>query len=322
MADEPLSIPLDEIQVDDKLHFIEEPIDIMDREIKRLKQSRIPIVKRYRSLYETSSSSSLTLPRQKRYRGTSELILYTNSNEDKLGDEDTKDDEEDESDEDHGLGDESQGLEDEGLSLEEEEAVPEGQQQAVLVVETATSKPIRLGYEALRRRELKVEEDQVPNTFEVGQSSRSVPEKEGIERIYAFRQPTLVTSVDPEDDRVYTNISAYAPPAAPVQTLPSPEWSLGSLPVSPSSFVVSSPIASPVATPTTIISVDEDQFIERPMLALEAWVGHVDTRLVDMSRDRYDDHRLIHDMLVQQDAMQYELQEMRGRCCFRAGEGP
>ncbi|GKE97527.1 hypothetical protein Tco_0020878 [Tanacetum coccineum] len=45
MADEPLAIPLDEIQIDDKLHFIEEPVEIMDREIKRLKQSRIPIVK-------------------------------------------------------------------------------------------------------------------------------------------------------------------------------------------------------------------------------------------------------------------------------------
>ncbi|GKA25994.1 putative reverse transcriptase domain-containing protein [Tanacetum coccineum] len=45
MADEPLAIPLDEIQVDNKLHFIEEPIEIMDREVKRLKQSRIPIVK-------------------------------------------------------------------------------------------------------------------------------------------------------------------------------------------------------------------------------------------------------------------------------------
>ncbi|GKF31497.1 putative reverse transcriptase domain-containing protein [Tanacetum coccineum] len=30
MADEPLAIPLDEIQVDDKLHFIEEPVEIMD----------------------------------------------------------------------------------------------------------------------------------------------------------------------------------------------------------------------------------------------------------------------------------------------------
>ncbi|GKE52560.1 putative reverse transcriptase domain-containing protein, partial [Tanacetum coccineum] len=37
MADEPLAIPLDEIQVDDKLHFIEEPVEIMDREVKRLK---------------------------------------------------------------------------------------------------------------------------------------------------------------------------------------------------------------------------------------------------------------------------------------------
>ncbi|GJS22210.1 putative reverse transcriptase domain-containing protein [Tanacetum coccineum] len=45
MADEPLAIPLDEIQIDDKLHFIEEPVEIMDREVKRLNQSRIPIVK-------------------------------------------------------------------------------------------------------------------------------------------------------------------------------------------------------------------------------------------------------------------------------------
>nr|GEX61372.1 putative reverse transcriptase domain-containing protein [Tanacetum cinerariifolium] len=45
MADEPLAIPLDEIQVDDKLNFIEEPVEIMDREVKRLNQSRILIVK-------------------------------------------------------------------------------------------------------------------------------------------------------------------------------------------------------------------------------------------------------------------------------------
>ncbi|GJW51915.1 putative reverse transcriptase domain-containing protein [Tanacetum coccineum] len=45
MSDEPLAIPLDEIQVDDKLYFIEEHVEIMDREVKRLKQSRIPIVK-------------------------------------------------------------------------------------------------------------------------------------------------------------------------------------------------------------------------------------------------------------------------------------
>ncbi|GJZ02786.1 putative reverse transcriptase domain-containing protein [Tanacetum coccineum] len=45
LSDEPLAIPLDEIHVDDKLNFIEEPVEIMDREVKRLKQSHIPIVK-------------------------------------------------------------------------------------------------------------------------------------------------------------------------------------------------------------------------------------------------------------------------------------
>nr|GEY94841.1 putative reverse transcriptase domain, ribonuclease H-like domain, aspartic peptidase domain protein [Tanacetum cinerariifolium] len=45
LSEESLIIPLDEIQLDDKLHFIEEPVEIMDREAKRLKQSHIPIVK-------------------------------------------------------------------------------------------------------------------------------------------------------------------------------------------------------------------------------------------------------------------------------------
>ncbi|GKE27045.1 hypothetical protein Tco_1442429, partial [Tanacetum coccineum] len=40
-----LAISLDEIHIDDKLYFVEEPVEIMDREFKRLKQSRIPIIK-------------------------------------------------------------------------------------------------------------------------------------------------------------------------------------------------------------------------------------------------------------------------------------
>ncbi|GJV60056.1 hypothetical protein Tco_1466156 [Tanacetum coccineum] len=359
--------------------------------------------KRYRSSYETSSSSSPTLPVRKRYRGTSELILDTDSEGCELGEEDTEEDESSDADDERegqdlddegqdldnegqGLDDEGQGSEDEGPSMEEEEAAPEGQQQAVPVVDTTVSEPLGLGYGAARRRALESIEEIAPSTYEVGQSSRSVPEPEGVERISAFRKSALVTWVDPEDDKVYTDIPAYAPPAAPVKTPPSPEWSLGSLPVSPSSLVVPSPIASLVATSAATISVDEDQFIEvwaqlelhgsilhdhtqrldalpptlvadiykdarelytrsgavrdeifsqmyrfrslereqekatmtfralwRPMLALEAWAGHVDTRMADMSWARYDDHRLIYDMLVQQAAMQRELQEMRGR---------
>ncbi|GJS78074.1 hypothetical protein Tco_0727955 [Tanacetum coccineum] len=44
-ADEPLAISLDEIQIDDKLNFIEEPVEIMDHKVKQLMQSRILIVK-------------------------------------------------------------------------------------------------------------------------------------------------------------------------------------------------------------------------------------------------------------------------------------
>nr|GEY11114.1 putative reverse transcriptase domain-containing protein [Tanacetum cinerariifolium] len=45
LADENLVIPLEEFHLDDKLHFIKEPMEIMNREVKQLKHSRIPIVK-------------------------------------------------------------------------------------------------------------------------------------------------------------------------------------------------------------------------------------------------------------------------------------
>nr|GEX07793.1 putative reverse transcriptase domain-containing protein [Tanacetum cinerariifolium] len=75
MAEEPLAIPLDEIQVDDKLNFIKEPVEIMDREVKRLKQSRIPIVKVH---WNSKRGHVFTWERedqmQKKY-----LHLFTNS---------------------------------------------------------------------------------------------------------------------------------------------------------------------------------------------------------------------------------------------------
>nr|GFB19232.1 putative reverse transcriptase domain-containing protein [Tanacetum cinerariifolium]GFB22986.1 putative reverse transcriptase domain-containing protein [Tanacetum cinerariifolium] len=45
LSDEPLIIPLDELHIDDKLRFVEEPVEIIEREIKRLRQSRILIIK-------------------------------------------------------------------------------------------------------------------------------------------------------------------------------------------------------------------------------------------------------------------------------------
>ncbi|GJW55913.1 hypothetical protein Tco_0099998 [Tanacetum coccineum] len=85
-------------------------------------------------------------------------------------------------------------------------------------------------------------------------------EPERPERVSASRQPTLTTWTDLEDGIVYIDVYAFPPPAPPAQTPPSPEWSSGSLPISPAPSVVPSPISSPmipltvpspVATPAT-----------------------------------------------------------------------
>ncbi|GJZ87759.1 hypothetical protein Tco_0659369 [Tanacetum coccineum] len=281
--------------------------------------------KRYRSSYETSSSSSLTLPTRKRYRGTSELILDTKT-EDESSDSDAEregyglDDEgqglDDEGhgldDDGHGLDDEGHGLEDEGPTTEEEEeeAAPEGQQQAVQVMDTAVDEPLGLGYRAARRRALESTGEIAPN---------------------------------PEDDRVYTNILTYAPLVAPVQTSPSLEWSSGAQLELHGSILHDHTQRLDALPPTLFEGYDRDlrelytrsrevrdeifsqryrfRSLEqeqkratltfgalwRLVLALEAWTRHVDTRMVEMLRDKYDDHKLIHDMLVQHAAMQREL---------------
>ncbi|GKC46348.1 putative reverse transcriptase domain-containing protein [Tanacetum coccineum] len=45
LADVNLHVPLEEVKINDKLHFVEEPMEIMDHEVKKLKKRRIPIVK-------------------------------------------------------------------------------------------------------------------------------------------------------------------------------------------------------------------------------------------------------------------------------------
>ncbi|GJT78456.1 hypothetical protein Tco_1045181, partial [Tanacetum coccineum] len=45
LADANLHVPLDEIKIDKTLHFVEEPVEIMDREVRSLKRSRISLMK-------------------------------------------------------------------------------------------------------------------------------------------------------------------------------------------------------------------------------------------------------------------------------------
>nr|GFB88668.1 hypothetical protein [Tanacetum cinerariifolium] len=173
---------------------------------------------------------------RKRYIGTSELILGIDSEEDEEAEESSDSDSESEDVEDegptaenkdptaedeglaagvegpsvddesygldgesHGVNDESHGLDDEsyGINGEGRGIESEGQQRAVPVVGIAVSEPLGLGYGALGRQELALEEHYVYSTFEVGQGSSSAPEPRRSERVSAFRQPTLTTWTDP-----------------------------------------------------------------------------------------------------------------------------
>nr|GEX55775.1 putative reverse transcriptase domain-containing protein [Tanacetum cinerariifolium] len=45
LAEQYVQVPLDEIEIDENLHFVEEPIKVVERDVKKLKRRRIPLVK-------------------------------------------------------------------------------------------------------------------------------------------------------------------------------------------------------------------------------------------------------------------------------------
>nr|GEY99638.1 putative reverse transcriptase domain-containing protein [Tanacetum cinerariifolium] len=57
-SDDPLVALLEGLQVDDKLHFVEEPVEVMDREVKQLRRSRVPIVKKDPSFFLTNMTGA------------------------------------------------------------------------------------------------------------------------------------------------------------------------------------------------------------------------------------------------------------------------
>ncbi|GKE58849.1 hypothetical protein Tco_1498034, partial [Tanacetum coccineum] len=169
--------------------------------------------KRFRSSYESSLFvSPPDLPSWKRYRGTSELVE----------DSDEEDDEEDEGieesmdfdrlSESHGMDDESHGLDDEGHSVESDRLDLEENEEAVPRGQQQTAPVMRTA------------------------GSGSTLESE-------------TTWTDPEDGMVYNDDPTYPTPAPHIQTPPSPEWTSGSLPISPLPSVVPLPVSSPVSSP-------------------------------------------------------------------------
>ncbi|GKD37535.1 hypothetical protein Tco_1257742, partial [Tanacetum coccineum] len=84
-----------------------------------------------------------------------------------------------------------------------------------------------------------------------GHSARELALEE--DHVYSTFEPILTTWTNPEDGMVFIDVPAYPPPAPPVQISPSPEWSSGLLPISPSPSIVTSPISSPMI-PLTVSS--------------------------------------------------------------------
>nr|GEX36924.1 hypothetical protein [Tanacetum cinerariifolium] len=250
------------------------PPAISARVTEAMTLSQSSFCKRYRSSYETPSSSaslasSLTLSLRKRYQGTSEPIVDVKTE----GDESEA----------KGTDSESEELKDEGLGSESKEAAFEDQQQqAVLVKDIAEDEPLGLGYGTARRHALKLAKGTVPSTYEIGQSSKSIDQQVS----YETSTPRLhvrTTWEDPEDGTVYIDIKCDMPPVyLPVQTLPSPVqipslpgWSLEPLSDTPV-------IPSLVALPVPIATVDEGDFSEiGAQLELHDSVLHDHTKRLD-----------------------------------------
>ncbi|GJW54022.1 hypothetical protein Tco_0098107 [Tanacetum coccineum] len=294
-------------------------LDLSASMVEVAAMSEFAFCKRFRSSYESSLSvSSPDLPLRKHYRGTSELVEDSEEDEEieeSMDSDSVSEDAEDEGpitededpaaedegltagvegpsmhdegygldDESHGMDDGSRGIDDEGHSVEsdrlglekEEEAVLEGQQQATPVMGTA-------GF-------------------------GSAPESEIPERVSVFRQPTLTTWTDPEDGIVYIDVPTYPPPAPPIQIQPSPEWTSGSLPISPSHSDVPSPISSPIIPLTvpfpvaTPAAVETEGFLTELGAQVEMQGGLTRDHLAEERRAGLELAEVVNDMRREQE---------------------
>nr|GFB10506.1 hypothetical protein [Tanacetum cinerariifolium] len=228
---------------------------------------------------------SPTLPIRKRYRGTSEPILDTKTEDDESKAEGS------------GLG--SKESEDKGPESEGEEAAPEGQQHSDTTSPewSSGSLPVSPSSPAVPTL-VASPTDSSPVTVEAESFLAEDPEAGAGEGYSDFRSDTT-----------------------------SPEWSSGSLPVSPSSPTVPTLVASltdssPVASPVT---VEAESFLAELGAHVEFQGGLVHDRAQRLDalpptldegydldlRELYT--RLIHDLLVQNTMMQRELQELKDR---------
>ncbi|GJY53554.1 hypothetical protein Tco_0445218, partial [Tanacetum coccineum] len=126
----------------------------------------------------------------------------------------------------------SEDAEDEGLTTEDEDPATEDEGLSA-GVEVPDDKGHSVESDGLGLEE-EEEEEAIPR----GQQRQELALEE--DDVYSKFE------TDPEDGMVYIDVPIYPPPAPPVQTPSSPEWTSGSLPISPSHSDVLSPISSPI----------------------------------------------------------------------------
>ncbi|GJZ93297.1 hypothetical protein Tco_0665362 [Tanacetum coccineum] len=223
---------------------------------------------------------------------TSELVEDTK-------DESSNSDTEGEGSEDKGPGseDEDPGLEDKGLGSEkEEEAAPEGQQEAISVVDTAADKPLGLGYGALRRRELALGEGSMPSTFEIDRVLVS-PSSPAVPTLVASPMTTPTTTIAVDEDeflKVGAQLEIYGSilhdhthrlDALPPTLFEGYDMDLREL------YTRSKEVRDEIFSQRYRLRSLEQEYeratvtfgaIWRLVLALESWAGHVDAQRAEM----------------------------------------
>ncbi|GJX86168.1 hypothetical protein Tco_0336942 [Tanacetum coccineum] len=232
--------------------------------------SKSVLRKRFRSSYESFPSVlPPDLPSRKRYRGTSELV------EDNEEEDDKEDEEIEESMDTNNV---SQDAEDEGPTVKNEDPATEDEGLTARVEGLAISAPLGLGYGALRRRELALEEGDVYSTFEtppshewtsglltISPSHSDVPSPISSPMIPLTVPSPVATPVSVETVGFFTELGAQVEMQGVGELrdeIFSQRYRFKSLEYEQERVVV-------------IFGV-----IWRPMLALEAWAGQTNTQRV------------------------------------------
>ncbi|GJW11450.1 hypothetical protein Tco_1577277 [Tanacetum coccineum] len=243
-----------------------------------------------------------------------------------------------------GIDNEGHSVERDGLGLEEEDkAVPEGQQQAAPVLAAKEDQRYST-FEVDHGSGFAPEPERLERVSSFRQPALTTWTNPEDGTVY-IDVPTYPPSAPPVQT---PPLPDWTPSSLPI----SPSHSDVPSPVSSPliSLIVPSPVATPTTTipvdedqfievgaqlelygsilqdhtqhldvmpPTLFVEIDRDVrelYTRSGAVGMRYFLrGHVDTRMANISRAGYDDHRLVHDLLVQQTSLQHELQEMRGR---------